>query len=136
MLLRMRSVRGCTRENSVEQNGRPELKELSQDITSESNAPETVKTAAKPGRQRKLWRFVKGAATLVLVLFCIIVGTTVGYLHRTSDLFKLWLHETQKHPFTVITHPTDPLAAFHPDLQMPPQSRHHLNLLLIGADSD
>ncbi|MCW3094403.1 MAG: transcriptional attenuator, LytR family [Chthonomonadaceae bacterium] len=123
-------------ENSVEQNDRPEPQELSQDITSESNAPEAVRTRAKPGRQRKLWRFVKGASTLVLVLFCLVIGMTVGYLHRTSDLFKVWLRETQKHPGAVLTHPTDPLAAFHPDVQMPPQSQHRVNLLLIGADSD
>lgn len=74
--------------------------------------------------------------TLFVGLACLAIGTTVGYLDRTSDVFRMWLHETRRHPVTILRHPTDPLAAFRPEIQLPVQHQHHLNLLLVGADSD
>lgn len=120
----------------MEYTDQPEPEKPLESSAPESASMEPTRTAATPDRRRGVWRLLKGAAALALVVLCLVVGTAVGYLHSTSDIFRIWLHETRVHPAAMITHPTDPLAAFRPELQLPAQSQHRLNLLLVGADSD
>ena len=112
----------------------------------QGKAPEDVKvksaltlpeeTIAVKDRRPFHWRFVKVAITVVSVFVCLIIGTAIGYLHQTSDVFRVWLHETRTHPVAVVKHLNDPLAAFRPELQLPTQNQHRVNILLVGADSD
>ncbi len=119
---------------NLEEIERPESTPAS--VTQESAADAPGLTTAARVKSRSRWRFLKGALAVGVVLACLTVGMTVGYLDRTSNIFRMWRKEALRHPITVITHPTDPLAAFTPALQLPPKSQHVVNLLLIGADSD
>lgn len=46
------------------------------------------------------------------------------------------IHEFGTHPFSAITHPTDPLVSFTPDQQFPEQQQTAVNVLLMGCDHD
>ena len=120
----------------MEPTDRPEPERPQQNETPGAASPESATSSAKVKRRRTLWRVVKSAVLFGFVLASLVIGATVGYLHRTSDVFRVWWDETRAHPVTVIKHPTDPLAAFRPELQLPAQSQHTANILLIGADSD
>lgn len=120
----------------MEPTDRPEPERQQQKEMLEAAVAESGSSAMRGKRRRTLRRVVKGTLLLGFVGISLVVGATVGYLHRTSDIFRVWLHETRAHPTAVLTHPTDPLAAFRPELQLPAQSRHTVNILLVGADSD
>jgi len=103
----------------------------------QNEPPEAATSSPIKGKPRfTLWRVVKGTVLLGFILVSLVIGATVGYLHRTSDVFRVWWDETRAHPTVVLTHPTDPLAVFRPDLQLPAKSQHTANILLVGADSD
>ena len=120
----------------MEPTDQPEPERQLQNETPDAVAPEAASSVAKGNRRSTLWRVVKGTVLLGFVVLSLVVGTTIGYLYRTSDLFRVWLRETRAHPTAIITHPADPLAAFRPELQLPTQSQHTANILLIGADRD
>jgi len=120
----------------MEPTDQPEPERQSQNETPEAATTESASSVVKGTRRRTLWRVVKGTVLLGFVLVSLVLGATVGYLHRTSDVFRVWWEETRAHPTAIIEHPTDPLAAFRPDLQLPAQSQHTVNILLVGADSD
>ncbi|MCW3051402.1 MAG: transcriptional attenuator, LytR family [Chthonomonadales bacterium] len=120
----------------MEPTDQPEPERQPQNETPEATTPESSSDAIKVKRRRTLWRVVKATVLLGFVLVSLGIGTTVGYLNRTSDLFRVWWEETRANPTAVLTNPTDPLAAFRPDLQLPAKTQHTANILLIGADSD
>lgn len=93
-------------------------------------------TRGKSTRPRTFWTYFKRIVAVLFVLGCIGCGTVFGIFWSNSSLFRTIFSGLIRHPYVTVTNLRDPLAGFKPELTLPPEKQHIINVLLLGCDSD
>ena len=76
------------------------------------------------------WVYTRRALAGLFCLLCVIAGTVSGNFYWKSALIRNIVNSALQ------GHLGNPLAAYAPEIQFPPEKQHTMNVLFLGCDSD